>query len=339
MMLYRWQGAARNFGDELNTVLWPRLLPDFFDDDATIQFLGIGSILDGRHAAHAVKIVAGSGYGGYEQPAQLDESWLIHWVRGPRTARMLGLAPALGLGDPAVLLPLAADVPAATGNSIGFMPHFESAAHGAWEPAATAGGVRLIDPRGDPMAIVAAIRGCRVLVSEALHGVIVADALRVPWVAIEPLAPIHRPKWQDWAETLDLRIAFRRLPPSSLLESVHSSRLANYHAGRRLLTRHAERLRGVAAPRFVARAAAALAQAACATPQLSATAALDRCQGRMMDRLDALRRGAFDPPARSGPAARSDRSIEARTLQAAPRAPSAGATPWLPVGNGVPRPS
>jgi succinoglycan biosynthesis protein ExoV len=46
MLLYRWQGKARNFGDELNLLIWPRLLPDFFDADPAEMFLGIGSILD-----------------------------------------------------------------------------------------------------------------------------------------------------------------------------------------------------------------------------------------------------------------------------------------------------
>lgn len=296
MILYRWQGAARNFGDELNTVLWPRLLPDFFDDDPSTQFLGIGSILDRRHQAEGIKLVAGSGYGGYERLPRLDASWRIHWVRGPHTARLLGIAPGLGLGDPAALLPLAGEAQAGDGTELGFMPHFESMAHGAWPQAAAITGIRLIDPRGDPRSIIAAIRSCRALLSEALHGVIVADALRVPWVAIEPLAPIHRPKWQDWAETLGLRVAFHLLAPSSLLERARNSHVADYHLGRRLLSRHADRLRDLDADRFLARAAAALAQATRATPQLSEPAALERCQGRMMACLAALRRGRVNSP-------------------------------------------
>lgn len=289
MILYRWQGRAPNFGDELNTILWPRLLPRFFDSDPAAHFLGIGSVLDQRHRKNGLKLVAGSGYGGYDRPPLLDNTWLIHWVRGPRTARLLGLPEALGLGDPAVLLPCVGEGPGPPGTEIGFMPHFESATHGAWQRAASMEGILLIDPRDEPLAVIAAIRRCRVLLSEALHGVIVADALRVPWVAIEPLAKIHRAKWHDWADTLGLTIAFQRLPPSSLLERARISGLASYHAGRTLLDRHGAHLSGLAADRFVRHAAEALRMAAAAAPQLSAAEALARCQAEMLNRVAWLR--------------------------------------------------
>ena len=290
LILYRWQGAARNFGDELNTVLWPALLPGFFDDDPAALFIGIGSVLDRRHAGAGLKLVVGSGYGGYQQLPELDRQWDIRWVRGPRTAHLLRLPESLGLGDPASLLPHTGLIPPLKPTRVGFMPHFESAAGGAWDAAAAASGITMIDPRGDPLAIAAAIAGCHVLLSEALHGAIVADALGVPWVAIEPLAPIHRPKWQDWADTLDLTIHFQQLPPSSLLERARLSGLANFHVGRGLLDRHAGRLRRVARDWFIERAACSLRQAAMAQPQLSRRMALDRCQSRMLDEVHRLRR-------------------------------------------------
>jgi len=289
MILYRWQGSAPNFGDELNTVLWPRLLPDFFDDDPATRFLGIGSVLDRRHADANLKLVAGSGYGGYLQPPLLDRRWHIAWVRGPRTARMLALPDALGFGDPASLLPCAGLVPNLPRLRVGFMPHFESAARGAWDAAARAAGIVLIDPRGDPLAIAAAIASCHVLLSEALHGAIVADALGVPWIAIEPLSAIHRPKWQDWADSLGLIIRFQHLPASSMPERARLSHLAAFHAGRGFLDRHVDRLRPVRADWFLDRAIQALRRAALAEPQLSDRRALDRCQNRMLEQLRQLR--------------------------------------------------
>jgi succinoglycan biosynthesis protein ExoV len=289
VILYRWQGISPNFGDELNTILWPRLLPDFFDQDPEIRFLGIGSVLDGRHSSQAIKLVAGSGYGGYERKPSLDEKWIFHWVRGPRTAATLGLPRTLALGDPAVLVPKAIGLPAAEGQDIGFMPHFESAARGAWRQAAALAGVRLIDPRDPPSAILQAIGRCKVLLSEALHGVIVADAMRVPWVAIRPLARVHRAKWWDWADTMDLHPRFLGLPASTLSEWTATSALGTFHVTRAWLGRQEHRLDKLMPDRFVAAAGRALRRATNAAPQLSTDTALDRCQSRMLDAVQAMR--------------------------------------------------
>jgi succinoglycan biosynthesis protein ExoV len=286
VQLYRWRGAERNFGDELNALLWPKLLPGFFDDDPAEQFLGIGSVLDARHETGAVKLVAGAGYGGYEAPPTLDANWIIHWVRGPLTARRLGLPEVCGLGDPAMLL----SAPCAGGRSIGFMPHFQSLERGAWAAAANAANVTLIDPRGDPAAILGAIGACRLLVSEAMHGVIVADAMRVPWIAMRPLMSMHRAKWQDWADALGLRLRFQLLAASSLAERLHASPVAATRRGRHLLDLAHPMLQAAGRCRFIEQAAWSLTAAAAFAPQLSAAAALDRCRTRMLERLDALRR-------------------------------------------------
>lgn len=328
MILYQWRGHERNFGDELNGLLWPALLPGFFDDDPAARFLGIGSILDNRHPAGARTLVAGSGYGGYEAPPTLDETWTVHWVRGPHTARLLGLPPSLALGDPGSLIPLIGPEPPRERRGIGFMPHFESAARGAWAEVADAAGLTLIDPRGDPAAILASVARCGTLISEALHGVIVADALRVPWIAIEPLAPVHRSKWADWADTLDLRIAFHRLPPSTLLERAHLSGLSRYHAGRGVLSHQAARLRDLARGRYIDRAAQALGAAAAAEPRLSRPAALERSQARMMDAVAALRLAPRPRDTRDRPRVQPDR---ATPLPARPAPARADPIPYDPA--------
>jgi succinoglycan biosynthesis protein ExoV len=289
VILYRWQGTASNFGDELNTILWPHLLPGFFDEIPQIRFLGIGSILDRRHPPDVIKIVAGSGYGGYEHKAAIDKRWIIHWVRGPRTAAALGLPQGLALGDPAVLIPRIIEVPTADARDIGFMPHFESAARGAWQQAADIAGMRLIDPRGPPGEILRAIGRCKLLLSEALHGAIVADALRVPWIALRPLVRVHRPKWHDWADTVALQLRFRDLRASTIAEWAAASRLSSFHATRVWLNQHTARLESMVLERLVTRAASALRLAANALPQLTTDAALDRCQSRMLEAVHAMR--------------------------------------------------
>jgi succinoglycan biosynthesis protein ExoV len=294
--LYRWRGASPNFGDELNTILWPRLLPDFFDENPAVRFLGIGSVLDRRHSSQPIKLVAGSGYGGYEGKPILDANWIFHWVRGPRTAAALKLPASLALGDPAVLVPQALGLGASEGQDIGFMPHFESAAWGAWQQAADLAGLRLIDPRDQPLRVLRAIGSCKLLLSEALHGVIVADALRVPWVAIRPSAPVHRPKWWDWADTMDLQPQFHGLPASTLFEWASTSRLRSFHMTRRWLNRQELCLKRISRKRLVAAASEALRLAAKVLPQLSTATALDRCRSRMLDAAHAIRTDPLHSP-------------------------------------------
>ena len=288
MILYRWRGASTNFGDELNTLLWPRLLPGFFDENSAIRFLGVGSVLDQRHPPEVLKLVAGSGYGGYERRPKLDRNWIIHWVRGPRTAAMLGLPPTLALGDPAVLLPQALGFAAAAGNEIGFMPHFESAERGAWQVASEHAGMRLIDPRDPPLAILQASGRCKLLLSEALHGVIVADALRVPWIPIRPLVRLHRAKWWDWAETVGLSPRFQSLPASTIREWAAASPLGSWHMTQRWLEGQDPRRDRIKSDRRIARAGEALRAAMRVAPQLSSANTLDRCQSRMLDAVHAL---------------------------------------------------
>jgi hypothetical protein len=219
LKLTYWCDAVPNFGDALNQWLWPRLLPGFFDDDPRELFIGIGSIIFNDYPAAATKLVFGSGYGGYTSPPRIDATWDIRFVRGPRTAMTLGLDPAFGLGDAATLIrEVWEQLPAAaTHRAVSFMPHWESALYGDWEAVCREAGVGLIDPRWPVERVLSAIRGSGLLVTEAMHGAIVADALRVPWIPFQPLRE-NCNKWLDWAESQGLEIQFSPSARSTWLE-------------------------------------------------------------------------------------------------------------------------
>src|SRR5690606_3462289 len=142
MKLTYFKGHVPNFGDELNTYMWPRLLPrDFLDDDDGELFLGIGSILWEHYPKEARKYVLGSGYGGYAAaPNVHDGTWDVIFVRGPRTAAQLDLPPSKGICDSAILL-RKLDLPApAEDLGIAFMPHFHSFSRGHWPEACAQAG-------------------------------------------------------------------------------------------------------------------------------------------------------------------------------------------------------
>lgn len=220
MKLVFFRGKVPNFGDELNLHVWPALLPQgFLDEDESELFVGIGSIIGTHLPAKARKFVMGSGYAGYMGlPDVHDGTWDIRFVRGPNTAKTLKIAPELSICDSAILL-RAMDLPAPDKNvGVAFMPHYESLERGNWAEACRQANITLIDATDPVEKVLSQIRGARLLITEAMHGAIVADALRTPWIGARPIYGGHHKKWLDWAGALDLHVRLNTLKPSSVLE-------------------------------------------------------------------------------------------------------------------------
>lgn len=220
MKLVFFRGRVPNFGDELNLHVWPALLPaGFLDEDESELFVGIGSIIGTQMPAGARKFVMGSGYAGYMgRPDVHDGTWDIRFVRGPNTAKTLGISPSLSICDSAVLL-RSMDLPAPdTSVGVAFMPHYESLERGNWAEACRLAGMTLIDATQPVETVLSQIRGARLLITEAMHGAIVADALRTPWIAAKPIYGGHHMKWLDWSGALDIDLRMNLLKPTSVLE-------------------------------------------------------------------------------------------------------------------------
>jgi succinoglycan biosynthesis protein ExoV len=220
MKLVFFRGKVPNFGDELNLHVWPALLPNgFLDEDESELFVGIGSIIGTQLDPTARKFVMGSGYAGYMGlPDVHDGTWDIRFVRGPQTAKKLAISPDLAICDSAVLL-RAMDLPApATNVGVAFMPHYESLERGNWAEACRLAGITLIDATEPVDKVLSQLRGAKLLITEAMHGAIVADALRTPWIGARPIYGGHHMKWLDWAGALDIDLRMNQLKPTSLLE-------------------------------------------------------------------------------------------------------------------------
>jgi succinoglycan biosynthesis protein ExoV len=224
MKMYFYRGAVNNFGDELNTWLLPKIFPDFFDDDESRLFLGIGSTIFDFHPAKAEKIVFGTGFGGYTKMPVLDESWKFYAVRGPRTAKACNLDDSKVAADTAVLMNKYRTPNKAKTTKVSFMPHWGSLSRGHWKWACQLAGIRFVDPRWPVEQVVDAIETSEMVIAEAMHFAIVSDALRVPWVPVLPIHPSHWMKWHDWAEPLGIDLKRHKLVPSSLREAYVTAR-------------------------------------------------------------------------------------------------------------------
>jgi len=203
MKLYYYKGPTPNFGDDLNPWLWPKLIPSCLDDNEDQIFVGIGTILNHGIPVLPEKIVFGSGYG-YGQKPIIDDRWHFLCVRGPLTAKALNLDPKLAITDPAILV-RALPLPAFTKKyAISYMPHIGSIRLANWEKICQNAGIHYISPTLDVDAVLENILSSELLLTEALHGAIVAHALRIPWIPILCYRSVLQSKWQDWTLTVDL---------------------------------------------------------------------------------------------------------------------------------------
>jgi succinoglycan biosynthesis protein ExoV len=211
MRLHYCKTRSGNFGDDLNPWLWPRLAPELLDDDPSIEFLGIGTLLNSRIEPGPRRVVFTSGVG-YGRPPRLDDSWTISCVRGPLSAGALGIDSSAAVTDGAALVATLGISRPAAPRSIAYMPHHRSLEMADWARLCSRLAVEFVDPGSPVDRILTQISSARLVLTEALHGAVVADALRVPWIAIAGNSHVYPFKWQDWCASMDLSYRPHSIP-------------------------------------------------------------------------------------------------------------------------------
>jgi succinoglycan biosynthesis protein ExoV len=202
---------GKNFGDALNPMIFHHYLgKDFFDENTSVQFLGIGSIL-GLKKKPGKKIVFSSGYAAGDDSAYgsvplIDATYDVICVRGPKTAKILNLPQGKAIADGAILLPaFYAPKMGQKKFSRSLILHHKSLDfYSDWEQVCEQAGVHLIDVRKDPEIVLSEIVSSETVFCEAMHGAIVADAYRVPWIAVNFYPHINFFKWEDWCASLEM---------------------------------------------------------------------------------------------------------------------------------------
>lgn len=194
-----WHVGRPNFGDDVNPTFFGRLAGRpvrFAVARDRPHLLGAGSILD---RASPASIVCGSGF--LREPQAVVQAADIVAVRGALSLAACPRPEGVLLGDPLVLVDAFAP-PVAKRHRFGFVPHVTSVER--WRRLNARGG-HLVHPGRDPWRVVAEIAACEVVLSQSLHGLIVADALGVPnvWVAPSGAMAGDRFKFDDYFSTLD----------------------------------------------------------------------------------------------------------------------------------------
>ncbi len=219
---YKVQGG--NFGDDLNEALWPHILPPEVYNSERLLLVGIGSILHTDFLKRLTNnkrkiVVVGSGVC-YGKLGAIPSSIDVRALRGPLSAAIVGNSEA-SVTDGAALLALpnarAALVPMSTSkNDVLFMPHHDSFQFSNWHLAAKQAGLSVVDPRNAVTAILEKFASARLVIAEAMHGAIVADTLRIPWIPVSSSLRTQSFKWNDWTMSMDMPFEPVRIPSSSI---------------------------------------------------------------------------------------------------------------------------
>ncbi|MFO7979081.1 MAG: polysaccharide pyruvyl transferase family protein [Bacteroidales bacterium] len=204
-----------NFGDAINPLIFNQLLPDFFDQKDQSLFLGIGSILGLFHGSINTRriVVCSSGFA-YGQMPELNHRYDIRCVRGPLTAKALKLPAHLAVTDGAVLLRLLDEfkVPVSKKYPFSFIPHHHSEkVYDQWQELLPEVDMHYISPRLEAHQAITQIRQSECIVAEAMHGAIIADAFRIPWIPVKMFQHINAFKWQDWMLSMQMKYAPHQL--------------------------------------------------------------------------------------------------------------------------------
>lgn len=226
MHLFYWKSPAGNFGDDLNLWYWDRFLDGWHSWDESCILVGVGSILNTRILPESVRyLVLGSGSGFGELPDVSDSSrWDVRFVRGPMTARNLGLDAHASATDPAALISRLPEFASSERSGIAFIPHCHSDASRFydWPKICDAAGLAHISPRADSAAVIRAIGRAERVITESMHGAIMADAFRIPWLPVAQLDTFNHFKWQDWTASLELDISITPLPAVRTMRPQHA---------------------------------------------------------------------------------------------------------------------
>lgn len=200
-MPLHWHVGRPNFGDDINPFFFEAISGKPPRLDVTRNgphLLGIGSILG---QANRFSKVLGSGFIAptalfTERPAEIIA------VRGEKTAQLAQAGTEVLLGDPLSLADVVFPYDGAPEYELGLVPHISAVAH---MRKICPPNIKLIDPAGEPRAVVRAIANCRNVMSQSLHGLIVADAYQRPnlWIAPSGEMMGGRFKFDDYFSTLD----------------------------------------------------------------------------------------------------------------------------------------
>lgn len=92
------------------------------------------------------------------------------------------------------------------------IPHWTSEYKYDWKSLCEELNIYYISPLAPYDEVIRVISQSEVVLAEAMHGAIVADTLRVPWIPLKAYDKINDFKWRDWCSSLNIEYSPINLP-------------------------------------------------------------------------------------------------------------------------------
>lgn len=240
MRLHYCETDGGNFGDDMNLWFWDDVMPSWREIRSEAILCGIGTLINRPLLSSREKIVvcgSGAGYGAL--PTGRMDNVTFAWVRGPRTAEILGLDPGTAITDGACLV---ADLPRfehkiEKPKETIFIPHRLTARLALnWEAIEQRAGLKIVSPQEDSVSVIKQIRDAQLVIAESMHAAIIADAFRVPWIPVAISHHFNTFKWHDWADSMEVDLHMNealRLPRNAyFLMRNQRQKLRNFRLSR-----------------------------------------------------------------------------------------------------------
>ena len=101
-------------------------------------------------------------------------------------------------------------------DSVGIIPYYKTE-HAPWQEIAKILGYKFISPTLPVDDFVNEVAKCKLIITEAMHGAIISDAMRVPWIpysshTIALEQDTHFFKWNDWCASVEVKFVDFKLP-------------------------------------------------------------------------------------------------------------------------------
>jgi len=206
------KNGSRNFGDDINPFLLTNLFDSSIIKSERVVIVGIGTLLNKENVAHLAhferKVVfsSGAGYGDFD--CEFDESWDFICVRGPNTRAQLKLEDKVEHDDCDGAILISNFYPPCVKSKrkgIVFIPHHYTnkiAGKGLQTICSQLGWIYL-SPEVELETFIKTVQNAELTICEAMHGAILSDTLRVPWIPLDFLHH-YKFKWEDWFLSINL---------------------------------------------------------------------------------------------------------------------------------------